>query len=358
MSRAPTTQDISWFLDLHKKKQLNLDPPYQRRSVWSPRDKRFFIDTILNGYPAPPVFLHKTLDDEGNTTYHVVDGKQRLQTIIDFTENKVYIPDDFSDIKLQKKRWKDLEGVTRKKFWDYCLIAEMLPDVSDAAIRNIFERINRNSRKLTAQEMRHARYEGWFIRFVEAEAEKEEWKEFGVVTLARIKRMADVQFISELCAVVLNGDINDFSQDSLDNLYAEYEDITELGTFVEDDFVAEIARIKTAMSEMLQTEPELKNYFKTQAHFYSLWAHLHLEGKCETDTPALARHYQTFMIAVEKVDPLQSLATEQGALNQTAIDQQATIYATNMRGASTDLMPRKKRHEGLTAGINELRRNS
>ena len=48
MSRTLTTQDVSWFLDLKERDQLNLDPPYQRRSVWSPRDKRFFIDTILN----------------------------------------------------------------------------------------------------------------------------------------------------------------------------------------------------------------------------------------------------------------------------------------------------------------------
>ncbi len=54
MTRTLTTQDITWFLDLKEKGQLDLDPPYQRRSVWSPRDKRFFIDTVLNNYPAPP----------------------------------------------------------------------------------------------------------------------------------------------------------------------------------------------------------------------------------------------------------------------------------------------------------------
>ncbi len=138
MSRTPTTQDISWFLDLYDKGQLNLDPPYQRRSVWSPRDRRYFIDTILNNYPVPPIFLHKTLDENGRSTYHVVDGKQRLQTIIMFRENKFAIPDDFSDITLRKKRWKDLEKTTREKYWNYILIVEMLPDESEAAIRNTF----------------------------------------------------------------------------------------------------------------------------------------------------------------------------------------------------------------------------
>ena len=103
MSRILTQQDISWFVDMRNKGQLDLDPPYQRRSVWSPGDKQFFVDTILNNYPAPPIFLHKTIDDLGHATYHVVDGKQRLQTILEFTENKVPIPNDFSDVNLQKK---------------------------------------------------------------------------------------------------------------------------------------------------------------------------------------------------------------------------------------------------------------
>jgi uncharacterized protein with ParB-like and HNH nuclease domain len=106
MARNLTTQDVSWFLDLYEKGQLNLDPAYQRRSVWSLRDRLFFIDTILNNYPAPRIFLHKTLDEQGRSTYHVVDGKQRLQTIIQFTQDKVRIPDDFADINLQKNYGK------------------------------------------------------------------------------------------------------------------------------------------------------------------------------------------------------------------------------------------------------------
>ena len=62
MDRRPTTQDITWLLDLERNSQLDLDPPYQRRSVWTRK-----------------VFLHKSMTDDGAATYHVVDGKQRLQ---------------------------------------------------------------------------------------------------------------------------------------------------------------------------------------------------------------------------------------------------------------------------------------
>jgi hypothetical protein len=352
MSRTLTTQDISWFLDLKEKGQLNLDPPYQRRSVWSPRDKRYFIDTILNNYPAPPIFLHKTLDDKGRSTYHVVDGKQRLQTIIDFTENKVRIPDDFIDIGLQKKRWRELERVTKERFWNYSLIAEMLPDVSDAAIRNIFERINRNSRRLTAQEMRHAKYDGWFITFVEAEADKAEWKTYGVVTAARIKRMADAQFISELCAVVIRGQISGFDQDDLDQLYADYEDTSDVAQFVEEEFIEEIERLKAEVGNLISFDARFKEYLKVQGHFYSLWAYLHASRESYRGAEECAPEYIAFMEAVAAVSAAND-DDELGADGEIHGFPAAAVrdYARNIRGASTDLAPRRKRLEGLLVAM-------
>jgi len=54
MKRQPTTQQITWFLDHDRNGQLDLDPPYQRNSVWTPKDRRFFLDTIFRNYPTPP----------------------------------------------------------------------------------------------------------------------------------------------------------------------------------------------------------------------------------------------------------------------------------------------------------------
>ncbi len=88
MQRRPTTQDISWFLDLYKNGQLDLDPPYQRRSVWSPKDRRFFLDTIFRGYATPAIYLHKEMDEKGSVKHAVVDGKQRLETIINQLESR------------------------------------------------------------------------------------------------------------------------------------------------------------------------------------------------------------------------------------------------------------------------------
>lgn len=351
MSRSLTTQDVSWFLDLFEKQQLNLDPPYQRRSVWSPRDRRYFVDTILNNYPAPPIFLHKTLDDNGRATYHVVDGKQRLQTIIQFRDNGIAIPADFADVTLQNKRWKSLEKGTREKFWNYVLIVEMLPDAGEAAIRNTFERINRNSRKLTAQEMRHAKYDGWFMRAIEGEAVREEWKDFGVVTTGRAKRMADTQFISELFAVLIRGEISGFNQDDIDQVYADFDEIEENDSFSEDEFYNQLAKVKDLVLAMLKTRSEVGEFIKSNGHFYTLWGVLTLEQETLPLPATLAQRYCAFLVAV--ANRLAQLPEEQFAendLNPHAIAQ----YAANIRGASTDRAQRIARHEALLSALTEI----
>src|SRR5437867_3424020 len=104
MNRRLSPQDITWLLDLAKNDQLDLEPPYQRRSVWTRKDKQFFLDTIFRNYPSPAIFLHKSMTSEGKAVYHVVDGKQRLQTILDFVAGKVRIGDDFGDVRLAGKR--------------------------------------------------------------------------------------------------------------------------------------------------------------------------------------------------------------------------------------------------------------
>ena len=349
MARQLSPQDISWFLDLHDKGQLDLNPPYQRKSVWSPRDKRFFIDTILNGYPAPPVFLHKSLDANGRATYHVVDGKQRLQTVIDFRDNKVRIPDDFSDVALQKKRWSELQRDSKEKFWNYVIVVEMLPSVDEAAIRNIFERINRNSRKLTNQEMRHARYDGWYIGFVEGEAEKTFWREVGLVTAARSKRMADAQFLSELFAVNLKGEIQGFDQDAIDELYADYEELSEVGEFSEENFLSDVEKVKAVLIGMVKETPALLPFYKTQAHLYSLWAFIALEFERVEAVEGLSGKYLAFLqeVSNEIRDPIQLPEGTAPDARLVAVRR----YAVGARGATTDLTPRRDRHQSLVEAL-------
>src|SRR6266496_4239478 len=86
--RRQTAQTIAWFWDLYKRGLLDLDPPYQRRSVWNQSYKEYFIETILLRYPAPAVFLYEDMEATGVATYSVVDGKQRLTTVFEFAKDE------------------------------------------------------------------------------------------------------------------------------------------------------------------------------------------------------------------------------------------------------------------------------
>ncbi|MBK1667194.1 hypothetical protein CKO28_03945 [Rhodovibrio sodomensis] len=355
VKRSPRTQDISWFLDLNEKNQLDLEPPYQRRSVWSPKDKQFFIDTVLNDYPAPPIFLHKSLDEDGRPTYHVVDGKQRLETLIEFKNNRIRVPEGYGNVEIEKKKWNDLPRSVKETFWNYEIVVEMLPDVSEPYIKNIFERINRNSRRLTRQELRHAKYDGWFINFAEDQAAQPEWQQFGVVTRARSKRMADVQFICELMIVVIEGKVMGFDQDRLDDYSADYDDLEYAPeTFEETEFREKFGAVKDTVKGIFDVRGEvLRDYLKIQVHFYSLWGFLVVNLENMPDVETITRLYAEFMesvgVAVERFK--EGTDSENLVERGSCWDKAVAKYALSRTGASTEEPQRVDRHKALEEAL-------
>lgn len=323
-----------------------MNPPYQRRSVWTRKDREFFIDTILHNYPSPAIFLHKTIDANGKATHHVVDGKQRLETIIEFTKNNVRIPRDFGDERLNGKKWDDLTPEQKRPFWDYSISVEFLPVVDEAVVNTVFERINRNSRKLTAQELRHAKFDGWFSSFVEAQAVDEDWENLGLVTKARAKRMADVQFLSELLIVAIQGDVTGFDQDQIDQFYANFEDpdLADM-PLTTDEISTRFNRAKALLRDMSTADARIKDPIKTLANLYSLWGWA-ITAPANSDPRAVAPKYIAFM---SRVAEFQRNAGLQPAA--TPFDQAASGYAVNLRGASTDERQRRERHRNLADGL-------
>lgn len=358
MRRSPTMRDITWFLDMKEKGQLNLDPPYQRRSVWSANDKRYFIDTILNDYPAPPVFLHKELDDDGRATYHVVDGRQRLETIFEFVSGTVKIPSDFSEPSVQGKCWNDLDSELKSKYWNYEIIVDMIPDVrDDKLIRDIFDRINRNARTLSRQEMRHAKYDGWFVSVVEKEAESKEWEDFKIATPGRSKRMLDIQFISELYAVILRNGISSFKQNDMDKLYADFDDIDveENADFV-DDTCSKFEHIKSIIKNLHELNPSVNEYLKYNIHFYTLWAYLYNNYGSLPKEEILVSRYMRFMSEVSDWKGSDSDDADNSKENtDSSIFPEGAVadYSRNVTGPNTDLPPRQKRLNALTKALDQ-----
>jgi hypothetical protein len=61
MLRRADFRPFSWLNDLYNRDQLDLDPPYQRRSVWSERYRSEFVTTVLLNYPCPAIFLFEQI---------------------------------------------------------------------------------------------------------------------------------------------------------------------------------------------------------------------------------------------------------------------------------------------------------
>jgi len=96
VERRASTLDISWFLDLERNGQLQMNPPYQRKSVWTHKDKLFFLDTVFNNFPCPAFYIQKDISSS-ETKYNVVDGKQRLTAIFEFYKGKLRLSDNMGD---------------------------------------------------------------------------------------------------------------------------------------------------------------------------------------------------------------------------------------------------------------------
>jgi hypothetical protein len=81
LSYKTTTKSVQDIQNLFQRGQLNLEPGFQRQSVWNVRDRSKLIDSILRNYPLPAIFLYKR-QDQGELVFDVIDGKQRLESLM------------------------------------------------------------------------------------------------------------------------------------------------------------------------------------------------------------------------------------------------------------------------------------
>jgi hypothetical protein len=283
MNRTINFQTISWFWDLHTRKLLELYPPYQRRSVWNQDYKDYFIDTVLNGYPAPAIFIYQEITPEGVSKISIVDGKQRLSTLFEFANNEFPVYEKATIARFRGKYFKDLDIEAKQNFWKYQFAIEYLPSSDEKIIGNIFDRINRNVIKLTSQELRHAKFNGVFITAVE---DLTIWMfeylggNFPTIDQRTKKQMKDVEMVAQLLLFLEEG-VRAYSQEYLDKSFSDRDIDWEDKDNIENEFRHTIESIKTIL-ELSQDINLSKTRLKNQADFYSLFgavAELNRENK-------------------------------------------------------------------------------
>lgn len=151
----------------YKHDNITLRPDYQRKIVWSRKAQIALIETVLLGYPIPEIYLAYQTDADGEQQTEVVDGQQRLTSIIDFIRNEYFLVDlDENLSEYEESYFRDLPAEIRKGFFEYRIPVRRLNNMNDEFVRSVFARVNKTNIVLKAQELRNALMPGPFLDFL------------------------------------------------------------------------------------------------------------------------------------------------------------------------------------------------
>lgn len=278
---AKTNYRVSDFLLWQRSGTLELSPAFQRRSVWRPGAKSYFIDTVIRGLPVPLIFLRDlpSTTDTLEPRREVVDGQQRLRTLVSFIRPSL-LPDlkkesdSFTILKSHSseyagKSFGQLPSEVRQSILDYQLSTHVFPShTNDRQILQIFSRMNATGLKLTNQELRNAEWFGEFksMSYELASERLDWWRKYRIFTEYDIARMQEVELVSELAALMLRG-LGGRTKASIDQLYREYD-----MKFTERELVSRrMRRVFDQIEEQLRSWLG-ESVFRRKALFYSLFA--------------------------------------------------------------------------------------
>jgi hypothetical protein len=225
---SATNQPISWFRKEESGGTLDLSPRFQRRPVWTEEQSSYLIDTILCGLPIPEVYIRTSSTPEGQTRHEVVDGQQRIRSVLMFGSNDLELTGEDVGAGWRGKSFDDLSDAEKTSFWEYRIVIRDLSGASDLEIRDLFRRLNIHSVVLNDQELRHARYSGRFIQAMESLADDAWWLDAGVVNVRQIRRMEDVEFISELFVGLIAGPQD--KKKTFEEYYTNFDGSMPMGT--------------------------------------------------------------------------------------------------------------------------------
>lgn len=140
----------------------NLRPEYQRRLRWDVKKKSKLIESFLMNVPIPSVFLY----EHSIGSFEVMDGQQRLNTVVEFLGDKFALSGLEIWPSLNDRKFSQLppllkRGLERAKLSAITLIADPSEDGDNIDLRaQVFDRLNRGGERLNPQELRNSLYSG------------------------------------------------------------------------------------------------------------------------------------------------------------------------------------------------------
>ncbi len=209
-----TNYKIAQLIRWWHRDQLILQPKFQRRLAWEEVARSYLIDTVVRRLPMPKVYLRRIVHPETRlAAYEVVDGQQRLRSIIDFREGRLALSRKHTT-DLGGATFQDLPDAVQRAFLDYEISTEVMEDASDPEVWALFERLNTYTLTLNRQEKLNARWFGYFkqtaYQLAAEESALDAWHELRVFTDRQIARMKEVELTSDVLVAIVEG-ISDIS---------------------------------------------------------------------------------------------------------------------------------------------------
>ncbi|MDS1911423.1 DUF262 domain-containing protein [Vibrio parahaemolyticus] len=335
LKRKSNTVTISSLNEWRALDKLNLEPKYQRKSVWGTEQQSLLIDSILKNIPVPPIFLRESIDVKGRATFEVIDGKQRLTSIFKFIDNELATAEDDNDAlhmpELAGLTISDLEDEKFEdlliEFWAYPIPVEYVYTKDNNTVEKIFDRLNRSGEKLNGQELRNANYyDSKLTKLAYKFTQQGFWKKELMVT--NKNRMEDVELMSEFIFLIIEDTELTSSPKALDEMYKKYANSTDLDW-------EHIEEVLSTVSEYFKTmQVDFVGYnVSGVSHLYGVWAFVYHCVKNDIPPQAvkakLHEFYQKYKVSsFDENDPFSK-------------------YKGSMMNGTKNRMQRKRRKEAL-----------
>jgi hypothetical protein len=145
-SRPINTTEVKRKFDAN---QVDFNLEVQRNSVWNKQQKGMLIHSLICDYIVPPLYFINT--DAEDKTVHVLDGQQRMRSMIEFFNDEVVIPENVlpyydevteQEFELSGKKFSELDEVVRKSFETTNIPSYTLSDITEEEIEECFMRLN------------------------------------------------------------------------------------------------------------------------------------------------------------------------------------------------------------------------
>ena len=134
---------VNKFIDKYVYR-IDLDADYQREKIWSTKNQKTLLDSILIDVDIPKMYLRKVTDSE-QFDFECIDGKQRMTTLLRFFRPEPNEKNPLTVRYLQKeftfKKLQELHPDVLKVIENYKLSFAIYESLDDELVREIFRKL-------------------------------------------------------------------------------------------------------------------------------------------------------------------------------------------------------------------------